>query len=143
MGLLHKKVSSMLTIIIRRQQKIHTTCPHSFQKRFTVNVWPGIMNDFFISSYLLPKRLNNSRFIVFFWKRFYQNCCKVFRLSFVTKCSFIMMMCQPISKWLSTITCRSVLRGNGLAVVDQSYSHSDHQIYRTLVIYYGTSEDHY
>lgn len=43
----------------------HATRPHAFQKRFSVNVWAGIVNDFLIGPYLLPTRLHGSHYRIF------------------------------------------------------------------------------
>ncbi|GFW70313.1 uncharacterized protein TNCV_5131391 [Trichonephila clavipes] len=39
--------------------------PHSYQRRFSVNVWAGIIHDHLIRPYLLPRRLDGGTYLVF------------------------------------------------------------------------------
>ena len=40
--------------------------PHSSQKRFSVKVWMGVVNDFLVGSYLLQTKLNDTHCAKFF-----------------------------------------------------------------------------
>ncbi|GFT85204.1 DUF4817 domain-containing protein [Trichonephila clavipes] len=42
----------------------HTIHPHSCQRRFSVNVWVGIIYDHLIGEYLLPRRLDGGTYLV-------------------------------------------------------------------------------
>lgn len=43
----------------------HTIRPRSFQQRFSVNIWAGIVHDYLIGPYLLPTRLDGESYLVF------------------------------------------------------------------------------
>ena len=43
----------------------YTIRPRSFQQRFSVNIWAGIVHDYLIGPYLLPTRLDGDSYLVF------------------------------------------------------------------------------
>lgn len=43
----------------------HATYPHAHQRRFSINVWAGILGDHLIGPYLLPERLNGKTYLTF------------------------------------------------------------------------------
>lgn len=43
----------------------HATYPHSHQRRFSINVWAGIIGDHLLGPYLLPKRLDGNDYLTF------------------------------------------------------------------------------
>ena len=42
-----------------------TIRPRSFQRRFAVNIWAGIIHDYLIRPYILPTRLEGASYLVF------------------------------------------------------------------------------
>ncbi|GBM76214.1 hypothetical protein AVEN_86425-1 [Araneus ventricosus] len=54
--------------VLQETENPHATRPHAFQKRFSVNVWAGIVNDILIFPYLPPTRLNGSHYLIFLEK---------------------------------------------------------------------------
>lgn len=79
----------------------HATRPHAFQHRFSVTFWEGTVKDILIGLYPLPKWFNE-RCHQYFRRRFYQNCCWMFRQSYAINWRVNMMMHFPISIWMHT-----------------------------------------
>lgn len=46
----------------------HATRSHAYQERFSVNLWAGIVNDFFINPYLLPTRPDDNCYRIYLEK---------------------------------------------------------------------------
>lgn len=47
------------------QENPNATIEHHHQRRFSVNVWAGILNDSLIGPYVLPNRLNGRTYLIF------------------------------------------------------------------------------
>lgn len=88
-----------------------------------------------IGQYLLQPD-SKAALVGFFWKRFYQNCCKKFRLAFAIKCRFNMMVRHHISAWKSAVTWMLLLDAR-FAVVSQFNGQHDRQIYLVSILSYG------
>ncbi|GFT84643.1 uncharacterized protein TNCV_4197041 [Trichonephila clavipes] len=43
----------------------HAIRPHSYQRRFSVNVWAGIIHDHLIRPYLPPRCLDGGTYVIF------------------------------------------------------------------------------
>ncbi|GBM05154.1 hypothetical protein AVEN_197716-1 [Araneus ventricosus] len=43
----------------------HATYSHAHQRRFSINVWAGIIGDHLLGPYLLPERLNGGKYLTF------------------------------------------------------------------------------
>lgn len=84
--------------------------------------------------------LNGSRYRIF-WKRFYQNYYKMFRLSFVIKCCSRMMVSH-----FKVVVCSyldAILRGDGMIVVDQSDGNLDRQFSKNWLHLMRATEGHH
>lgn len=93
-------------------------------------------NIIYIIFHIFYQHNSMDHIIVFFWKRFYHNCCKRFWLLFIIKCGFSIMVCQHILKWLPEITWMPILWGNELDKVDQSDGYPDWKIYQASITSY-------
>lgn len=95
MRFLHRKVFSVCVMLMCGPQKILTcytsTC---MPKALLCKCFGGYCERFFHRHVFPPTRISKSfsRVIVFFWKKFYQNYCRMFRLSFEIKSGFSMVV---------------------------------------------------